>query len=254
MNDHMRHPHDRHDERHPEEPRPDETNPELGPAPQAQAGPVHHHHHHDDFWRDWHTEQNRYRQDERHSMRHARHAGHREGDDDLDWATLGVETPSPEELKAWREYFQRTLGAWPEEHWIFSGRRFSPWHQGLGAFNPFVANLLSKGGGLLPVYVLHLVSEQPRFGNEIMEILAARTGGQWVSNPGAIYPLMTLLERQGFIEGKWDDPDKRIRRVYQITPSGKEELERIKSILVPKVEETVKVMQEFLQDLKHEQA
>jgi PadR family transcriptional regulator, regulatory protein PadR len=161
---------------------------------------------------------------------------------------------SPKEMEAWREFFHQSFGTWPEAHWIFGGRRFSPWHQGMDTFNPFVATLLSKGGGLLPLYVLDLIAQQPRYGNEIMDLLAERTNGQWVSNPGAIYPLLTLLEREGFIEGKWEDPEKRTVRVYTITATGQAEVARIKMIVAPKLEETVQVLQEFLKDLHSQPA
>lgn len=181
------------------------------------------------FWSEWH--------DERH------HHGH--GED------IPVGQPlSPKEMEAWREFFHQTFGTWPEDHWIFGGRRFSPWHQGMDTFNPFVATLLSKGGGLLPLYVLHLISQRPRYGNEIMDLLAERTNGQWVSNPGAIYPLLTLLEKEGFIEGKWEDPDKRTVRVYTITPTGQAEVSRIEMIVMPKLTETLQVLQVFINDLQ----
>ena len=122
----------------------------------------------------------------------------------------------------------------------------------MDTFNPFVANLLSKGGGLLPLYLLHLVAQKPRYGNEIMEILGERTNGQWVSNPGVIYPLLTLVEREGFIAGEWADPAKRSVRIYTITESGQAELERIKTIVMPKIEETVDVLQVLVQDLASE--
>jgi DNA-binding PadR family transcriptional regulator len=157
---------------------------------------------------------------------------------------------SPKEMEAWRGFFHQAFGTWPEEHWIFGGRRFSPWHQGIDTFNPFVATLLSKGGGLLPLYVLHLIAQQPRYGNEIMDLLAARTNGQWVSNPGAIYPLLTELEKEGFIDGVWEDPDKRTVRVYTITPAGQSEVARIEMIVMPKLSETVEVLQAFLNDLQ----
>jgi len=181
------------------------------------------------FWRAW--------RDERH------HHGHGRG-------IPAGQALSPKEIEAWREFFHKTFGNWPEEHWIFGGRRFSPWHQGMDSFNPFVANLLSKGGGLLPLYVLHLVAQKPRYGNEIMDLLAGRTNGQWVSNPGAIYPLLTLLERESFISGEWEDPEKRTIRVYTITQAGQEEVTRIKTIVLPKIEETISVLQELAKDLQ----
>ena len=157
---------------------------------------------------------------------------------------------SPKEMEAWRVFFHESFGTWPEDHWIFGGRRFSPWHQGMDTFNPFVATLLSKGGGLLPLYVLHLISQQPRYGNEIMDLLAERTNGQWVSNPGAIYPLLTLLEKENFIDGKWEDPEKRTVRVYTITEKGQTEVSRIGMIVMPKLNETLEVLQALINDLQ----
>lgn len=151
--------------------------------------------------------------------------------------------------KAWRKFFHEFMGTWPEQHWAFGGRRFSPWHQGVDAFNPFVASLLSKGGGLLPLYVMHLLSEEPRYGNEIMDLIAERTGGQWVANPGAIYPLMNILEQQGFIEGEWPDPRKRTVRIYHLTEDGQQEMERLKAIVRPKLKEAIEVLQGMTRDL-----
>jgi DNA-binding PadR family transcriptional regulator len=141
------------------------------------------------------------------------------------------------------------MGTWPEEHWAFGGRRFNPWHQGIDAFNPFVASLLSKGGGLLPLLVMHLLSEQPRYGNDIMDQITELTGGQWIANPGAIYPLMTLLEEQGLIEGEWEDPHKRTVRIYRLTSAGEQEMTRLKTIVLPKLEEAVAILQDLTQEL-----
>jgi DNA-binding PadR family transcriptional regulator len=193
-------------------------------------------HYYRDFWHDWREEQRHFEHDIRHEMRH----GH------------GYMPQGMEEQQAWREFFHHEMGDWPEQHWIFGGRRFSPWQQGMSNFNPFVANLLSKGGGLLPLFVLLLLAQKPRYGNEVMEILADRTGGQWVSNPGAIYPLLALLERRGLIEGRWEDPSKRTIRIYTITDTGRQELERIKAIVIPKVRETVEVLQGLLKEVDSE--
>ncbi|HVO44417.1 MAG TPA: PadR family transcriptional regulator [Aggregatilineales bacterium] len=184
-----------------------------------------------DFWRAWREEQRRFWHDQK----------------DRAW---GPDALPPHEIaRAWREFFHDYMGDWPEGHWIFGGRRFSPWQQGLDSFNPFVASVLSKGGGLLPLYMLHLVSQKPRYGNEITEIIATRTGGQWVSNPGAIYPLLTELEQQGLIEGIWEDPQKRTIRIYSLTKAGEQELARLKSIVNPKLREAIEVFQWLMDDL-----
>lgn len=145
----------------------------------------------------------------------------------------------------WRQYFNSYMGANPEEHWLFGGRRFRPWHHGRSGFNPFVANVMSMGGGLLPVLVLQLIADEPRYGNEIMQLIRQRTAGQWVANPGAIYPLLTQMEGEGFITGEWDDPRKRTTRVYQITPEGEVELTRLKEIVQPKLSEAIMVLQDI---------
>jgi DNA-binding PadR family transcriptional regulator len=190
---------------------------------------------HRDFWRAWREEQRRVREEE-------------SGED---WEPG---CSPPEMMHAWREFFHGFMGAWPERHWAFGGRRFRPWHQGMASFNPFVASLLSKGGGLLPLYVLHLLAEGPRYGNEIMALLAERTGGMWVANPGAIYPLMMLLEGQGLVEGQWEDPHKRTIRIYSLTEAGKVELPRLKAIVRPKLMEALDVLQGLVGDLNGEES
>ena len=152
----------------------------------------------------------------------------------------------------WRMFFHSFMGAWPEKHWAIGGRRFNPWRQGVDAFNPFVAALLSKGGGLLPLVVLNLLSQGPRYGNELMDLISEDTSGGWVANPGAIYPLMTVLEKHGLAIGHWSDPRKRTVRIYEITPAGEQELDRLKAIIHPKLDEAIDVLQKLAADLNGE--
>jgi len=135
---------------------------------------------------------------------------------------------------------------------MFGGRRFRPWQVGESIFNPFVAMALSKGGGLLPLYVLHLLSQQPRYGNEVMSLIEERTGGGWGTNPGAIYPLLVELEEQGLIVGEWQDPERRTIRRYTITGAGRDELERLKAVMRPKLQEALEVLKDMLDDLEEE--
>jgi DNA-binding PadR family transcriptional regulator len=155
----------------------------------------------------------------------------------------------PMRAEGWRDYFHEFTGEWPEQHWAFGGRRFTPWHQGDVSFNPFVANLFSQGGGLLPLIVLYLLVEKPRYGNELMSLISEKTGGQWAANPGAIYPLMNELENRGMVEGQWEDPRKRTVRLYHLTAKGRRELERVKSIVLPKLDEAIEVLQVLANDL-----
>jgi DNA-binding PadR family transcriptional regulator len=109
--------------------------------------------------------------------------------------------------------------------------------------------MLAKGGGLLPLLVLHLLEEQPRYGNDIMNALQERTNGRWVSNPGVIYPLLNFMEEHGLVEGEWEDEDRRTRRFYRITQGGIEELRQLKDVMRPRLTEASEILQSLLDEL-----
>jgi PadR family transcriptional regulator, regulatory protein PadR len=145
----------------------------------------------------------------------------------------------------WRDQVREDLGHEPGDHGIFGGRRFSAWWGPGGArrMNPLVALFLSRGGGLLPLLVLHFLSHSPRYGNDIMRGLEQLTSGAWVSNPGAIYPLLRWMEHRGLVTGEWEDPDKRTRRIYNLTESGRREYVRMHELMRPGFREALEVIQ-----------
>lgn len=172
------------------------------------------------FWRGWHQR--------RHGQRH----------------------PPHKLREMWRTHFREFFGMEPEDHWFFSGRRFKKWVSSApGTFNPFVGLMLARGGGLLPLLVLHLLEEQPRYGNDIMNALQERTNGRWVSNPGVIYPLLNSMEEHGLVEGEWEDEDRRTRRFYRITQQGIEELRQLKDVMRPRLTEASAILQSLLDEL-----
>jgi DNA-binding PadR family transcriptional regulator len=116
-----------------------------------------------------------------------------------------------------------------------------------------VTVVLSKGGGLLSLYVLHLLAEKPRYGNDIMREIEERTRGRWGSNPGAVYPLLAAMEERDLVQGTWEDPQKRTRRIYSLTPAGLEELERLKEVMRPKLEEAINILRDLHDDLEADQ-
>jgi len=150
----------------------------------------------------------------------------------------------------WRSHFRDYFGKEPEDHWFFSGRRFKGWASSEpGTFNPFVGLMLAKGGGLLPLLVLHLLEEHPHYGNEIMKALQERTNGRWATNPGVIYPMLSFMEGHGLVEGEWEDEERRTRRFYRITKQGNEELARLKDVMKPRLKEASEILQSLLDDL-----
>lgn len=80
---------------------------------------------------------------------------------------------------------------------------------------------------ILPLLVLHLISEHPSYGNQLMERIAGMTAGVLNVNPNTMYPLLRKLEEQGLIEGAWEHPERRTRRYYALTDAGREEYGRL---------------------------
>ncbi len=103
--------------------------------------------------------------------------------------------------------------------------------------------------GFLTAYVLHILSEKSLCGNEILKEIEQRTDGRWTPSPGGVYPLLRKLEKQGFVSGEWDDPDRRTRRSYHLTPEGRLELDRLLVTLQPRAENTLQAFVLIVQDL-----
>ena len=90
-----------------------------------------------------------------------------------------------------------------------------------------------KSKTVFPVLVLHLLASAPEHGFGLMQRIAAVCSGVLAVNTNTMYPLLRRLEERGFIVGEWDRPSKRARRMYSITPAGRERLERIKTNMLP---------------------
>lgn len=159
--------------------------------------------------------------------------------------------PPHEMREMWRSYLREFFGKEPEDHWFFGGRRFKGWHAASDpdTFNPFVGLMLAKGGGLLPLLVLHLLEKRPHYGNEIMKEIQERTQGRWVSNPGVIYPMLSFMEGHGLVEGEWEDETRRTRRFYRLTARGGEESARLKEVMKPRLMEASEILQSLLDEL-----
>src|SRR5918998_2111777 len=91
--------------------------------------------------------------------------------------------------------------------------------------DPFAGELRRRE--VLPLLVLHLISDTPSYGNQLMERIAAMTAGVLSVNPNTMYPLLRRLESRGLIRGDWEHPERRTRRYYSLTGEGREEYERL---------------------------
>ncbi|MNM48340.1 Transcriptional regulator PadR-like family protein [compost metagenome] len=113
--------------------------------------------------------------------------------------------------------------------------------------NNAVGQVFTKG--LLPIYVLYILSESPSNGNDISHKIGDKTKGLWVPSTGGIYPILKKFEKEGLIEGKWDDPKKKFQKIYTLTPLGESEFLERKELLKPKIQEALKVFKIIYSDL-----
>ena len=103
--------------------------------------------------------------------------------------------------------------------------------------------------GLLPLYVLYILSLGPTNGNDIAHKIGERTKGLWVPSTGGIYPLLKKLEKQSLVVGNWDDPKKKIQKIYTLTELGQREYGNKKQLLKKKIEEALQVFNIIYSDL-----
>ena len=106
--------------------------------------------------------------------------------------------------------------------------------RGAGSQDPLLGEM--RRAGLLPLLVLHLLRDEPSYGGRLMERVAEVSGGLIAVNPNTMYPLLRSLEAHGHVAGEWEHPERRSRRFYRITDSGRAELERLGGELRPRLD------------------
>ena len=106
---------------------------------------------------------------------------------------------------------------------------------GAGSQDPLIGDL--RRGGLLPLLVLHFLSDGPSYGNQLMERVGSLTGGLVAVNPNTMYPLLRALEAEGLVAGDWEHPERRSRRFYRLTDPGSAERDRLAAEIAPRLDE-----------------
>jgi PadR family transcriptional regulator PadR len=73
--------------------------------------------------------------------------------------------------------------------------------------------------GAAELVVLSLLKEQERYGLDILRHASGNTG---VLSDGTLYPLLTRLEREGKIIGRWalEDESRNPRKYYHLSAEG----------------------------------
>jgi PadR family transcriptional regulator, regulatory protein PadR len=112
-----------------------------------------------------------------------------------------------------------------------------------GPAEPFSGGLRRE---VLPLLVLHYISGEPCYGNQLMERISEVTAGVLSVNPNTMYPLLRQLEARGLIKGEWEHPERRSRRYYAITDAGREEYERLRVDVRPFLESLSRSIEEIV--------
>ena len=116
-----------------------------------------------------------------------------------------------------------------------------------GTSDPFSGGLRRRE--VLPLLVLHYISEGPSYGNQLMERISQVTAGVLSVNPNTMYPLLRALESRGLIEGQWEHPERRSRRYYSITDDGREEYKRLHEEVRPFLESIARSIEEIVREV-----
>jgi len=79
--------------------------------------------------------------------------------------------------------------------------------------------------GYMRIALLILLGKKSCHGYEMMKEVEDRTEGFWKPTAGGVYPILQSLEKAEYIKGEWG-LQKRRRKIYHITESGKLILDR----------------------------
>ena len=73
--------------------------------------------------------------------------------------------------------------------------------------------------GLLDIIVLELLRSEAMHGYKVITAIRRNFGAYF--GPSTIYPFLAELQEKGYIKSQWDTNHDRPRKVYTITPEGK---------------------------------
>jgi DNA-binding PadR family transcriptional regulator len=110
------------------------------------------------------------------------------------------------------KYYRYIYGKWKNMHLEHEEKTVAKW-------------LKESQKGYMRIVFLILLSKKACHGYEMMKEVRDRTEGFWRPTAGGAYPLLQSLENAGYIKGEWG-PQKRKRKIYHITESGKLILDR----------------------------
>ncbi len=84
--------------------------------------------------------------------------------------------------------------------------------------------------GSTETLILSLLSDESMYGYMLVKEIDRRSDGYFQLKEGTLYPALHRLERDGLVEGEWEEAKSgQSRRYYHITPLGRERLVCLRS-------------------------
>jgi len=102
--------------------------------------------------------------------------------------------------------------------------------------------------GLLHFYSLLSIARKPMRGYDLMKEIELKTEGAWRPGPGAVYPVLQKLTKQGYIAVKRKSGDGPTQVVYEITAAGLKNIADAKKLMRSSTERLA-LMRSLLIDL-----
>lgn len=84
------------------------------------------------------------------------------------------------------------------------------------------------------LFILKILKDRSAYGNQIIDAIRQITQDTFKPNPNCIYPLLRQMEEDGQVEGHWENPGTRGKRIYTITASGLGYLEQLQGVVKAK--------------------
>lgn len=83
--------------------------------------------------------------------------------------------------------------------------------------------------GVLDMLVLKLLSDEKKYGYQLIQELHEKGGESFCLKEGTLYPVLYRLEDEQLVESKWCEPEPKQlpRKYYVITDKGRQALTKI---------------------------
>jgi DNA-binding PadR family transcriptional regulator len=85
--------------------------------------------------------------------------------------------------------------------------------------------------GLLHFYALLSIARKPMRGYDLMREIEVKTEGAWRPGPGAVYPMLQKLAKQGYIRAGKKASERATQVIYEITPAGLQHIANAKQTM-----------------------